>query len=205
MTDRDVSEAARQVTGLYERHAADWIKDRGQDLFEKPWLDRFLALVPPAGRLLDLGCGSGEPIARYMVSQGYDMTGVDASPSLISHCQATFPDQAWLTADMRSLDLGATYDGIVAWHSFIHLTPDDNRRMVPILRRHSRPGTVIMFTCCREPGDMLGTYRGEALYHGGIDQDEFRRLLKTHDFDVLEHVREDPDCGHATIWLARRI
>ena len=40
------SEAAK-IRDLYERHAYQWDQDRGRDLFEQPWLDRFLNLAPP--------------------------------------------------------------------------------------------------------------------------------------------------------------
>jgi hypothetical protein len=61
---------ANKIVDLYERHAENWDKDRGRHLFDKRWLDQFLKLVPPAGSTLDVGCGSGEPIARYFIERG---------------------------------------------------------------------------------------------------------------------------------------
>ena len=63
--------SAEGVIDLYSRRAAEWDADRSRALIEKPWLDRFLAHVPPGGSVLDLGCGSGEPIARYLIEQGF--------------------------------------------------------------------------------------------------------------------------------------
>ena len=34
------------------------------------------------GRLLDLGCGTGEH-SRFLASKGFDVTGVDSSPAMI--------------------------------------------------------------------------------------------------------------------------
>lgn len=47
---------------------------------EWPFLQR--ALGPPPGRLLDLGCGTGEH-SRFLASHGYDVTGIDASESML--------------------------------------------------------------------------------------------------------------------------
>lgn len=58
-----MSDAAR-IIGLYERHAAARDSERDKHLFEKSWLERFLAPLPPGSAVLDFGCGSGEPIAR---------------------------------------------------------------------------------------------------------------------------------------------
>ena len=126
-----------QIIDLYQRKAANWDADRGRSLFERRWLDRFLSLVPAHGPVLDLGCGSGEPIARYFIECGYDVTGVDLSPTLISLCTERFPASIWTVADMRKLDLGRRFDGIVAWDSFFHLTPDDQRGMFPMFGSHA--------------------------------------------------------------------
>ena len=76
------SEAAN-VVGLYERHARNWDKDRGRDLFEKPWLDSFLRFVPARGSILGIGCGSADTIARFFNQQGYEVAGVDSAAVVI--------------------------------------------------------------------------------------------------------------------------
>ena len=65
-----MSGSADSIADLYSRRAADFDADRTKTLFERPWLDAFLAPVPSGGDVLDLGCGSGEPIGRYMIEQG---------------------------------------------------------------------------------------------------------------------------------------
>ena len=48
------SEEAAGIIDLYQRKAQDWIESRARSgLFEKPWLDRFRALLPPAAPILD--------------------------------------------------------------------------------------------------------------------------------------------------------
>ncbi len=197
-----VSEAER-IIDLYRRHADDWDRDRVRDLFEKPWLDRFLALLPPEATILDLGCGSAEPIARYFIEKGCELTGVDSSGPLIEICKDRFPGRDWIVADMRALALDRRFHGVLAWDSFFHLGPDDQRGMFPIFRRHARPRAALMFTSGPSYGESVGTYGGEPLYHGSLDGAEYRSLLDRNGFDIVSHVIEDPDCGRHTIWLAR--
>jgi SAM-dependent methyltransferase len=197
------SEADR-IIGLYQRHASDWDKDRGRELFERPWLNGFLGLMPPGASVLDVGCGSGEPIGRFLIDQGCEVTGVDSSPGLIDLCKRRFPEQEWIVSDMRTLSLGRRFDGILAWNSFFHLCPDDQRRMFPIFGRHAAPNAALMFTSGPAHGEAIGTYKGEPLYHGSLDGDEYRSLLEGNGFEVVSHVVEDPTCGHHTIWLAQR-
>ena len=63
---------------------------------EAPFLERALAGIP-SRRLLDLGCGPGHH-ARLLASRGFDVVGIDASPSMlqVSWCgyTATWPASA---------------------------------------------------------------------------------------------------------------
>jgi SAM-dependent methyltransferase len=194
---------ADKIVGLYQRFAEDWDRERPRGLVEKIWLDRFTALLHPAASILDLGCGSGEPISRYLIENGFVVTGVDSSPALIGMCKARFPNQSWLVADMRMLLLNRRFNGILAWDSFFHLCPEDQERMFTIFSRHATPRAPLMFTSGPLHGEAIGTYKGEPLYHGSLDEDEYRVLLAKHGFDLISHVAEDPSCGYHTVWLAR--
>ncbi len=194
---------AEQIVSLYRRHALTWAEDRGNRLFETAWLDRFLGLVPVGGAVLDIGCGSGQPIARTCIAQGYAVTGVDSSPEMIEICREQFLLQTWQVADMRTLALGRRFAGLLAWDSFFHLCHADQRRMFPIFRAHAAPRAALMFTSGPSHGEAIGSYRGEPLFHASLDAAEYRALLDANGFDVVAHVVEDPACGRHTIWLAQ--
>jgi 2-polyprenyl-3-methyl-5-hydroxy-6-metoxy-1,4-benzoquinol methylase len=112
---------------------------------DRPWIDLFAGLLPAGGAVLDLGCGGGDPVAASLVAHGQKVTGVDASPTLISLCRERMPGQHWVVDDMRMLALGERFDGVLAWDSFFHLKPDDQAAMFAIFAAHSAPGAVLMF------------------------------------------------------------
>lgn len=191
------------IIALYERHANGFDADRGKSLFEKAWLDRFLAALDVDASILDVGCGSGEPIARYFIEAGRRITGVDSSATLIGLCRERFPAETWAVGDMRQLALGRQFGGILAWDSFFHLTPEDQRAMFPIFRAHAAPRAGLMFTSGPSAGEAIGSYRGDALYHASLDPAEYRTLLGENGFTVIAHVKEDAGCGGRTVWLVR--
>jgi SAM-dependent methyltransferase len=195
--------AADKIIGIYERHAGVWSRDRGDYLYEKGWIDSFLALLPKDPTVLDIGCGTGVPIARYLMEHRCQVTGVDASSAMITRCVDRFPERTWHLADMRTLALNQRFDGILAWDSFFHLTQDDQRRMFPIFGRHAAAGAALIFTGGPSAGEAIGSFEGEPLFHASLDTDEYRRLLHANGFDVVSHVVGDPTCGDHTIWLAR--
>lgn len=197
---------SEQIVGLYERLAHEWAGDRGRSagFMEKDWLDRFIALIPPDGTILDVGCGFGKPMAAYLLGKSLRVCGVDSSPTMISLCRREFPAGEWTVADMRTLTLGRRFSGVLAWDSFFHLTYDDQRNMFPVFAAHAAPGAPLLFTSGPRHGEAIGKLRGEPLYHASLDAGEYRALLAANGFAVLDQKTEDPDCGGHTVWLARR-
>lgn len=192
------------IAELYERRAEAWDADRRPELLaEREWLERFTALLPPAASILDIGCGSGQPIGRYLIDGGCQLVGIDTSATLIARCRARFPGHDWIVADMRGLALDRRFDGLVAWDSFFHLCHDDQRSMFPVFARHASGGAALLFTTGHEHGEAIGSCYGEPLYHASLSPAEYRSLLSAHGFDVVAHTAEDPACGYHTVWLAR--
>ena len=198
-------EAADAVIELYQENSSAWVGLRSQTLFEQSWLDRFLSVAAEGGRqILDLGCGSGQPIAEYLIANGYKITGVDGAAALTETARRHFPEHTWIVADMRNLPSLGRFHGLIAWHSFFHLAPDDQRPMFDIFGRLCHPGAALMFTSGTGFGEFIGTLEGQPLYHGSLDPTEYQSLLHENGFHLLEHVEDDPTCGGATIWLAQK-
>lgn len=195
--------SATKIIDLYERHAQSWDVDRGKSLFEEPWLARFRGAMGDDTSILDIGCGSGEPIARYFVDNAHKVTGIDSSASLIHICSTRFPEHTGIAADMRELSLVVQFSGIIAWDSFFHLSPGDQRAMFPVFRAHAKRGTALLFTSGPDHGEAIGSYQGEPLYHASLSASEYEALLKDNGFETLAHVVEDSACGGRTVWLAR--
>jgi hypothetical protein len=104
---------------------------------------------------------------------------------------------------MRALALGRRFDGVLAWHSSFHLTPDDQRQAIPRLAAHVAPGGRMMFTSGPEHGERIGSWQGEPLYSASLAPDEYRQLLAEARLEVIAHAADDAQCGGATVWLAQ--
>lgn len=197
--------AADRIVGLYQDKAADWIRDRGAALYsgargldEAKWLDLFVADLPPGASILDVGCGSGWPIGAALLERGFRVVGRDSSSALIAHARETLPAGAWEVADMRDPPPDGVFDGVLAWHSLFHLTPEAQRRVLPALANQVRPGGRLMFTSGPAHGETIGEWRGEPLYHGSLDPAAYRALL------VEAGLSLDADGAETGVWLARR-
>lgn len=190
------------IIATYDTVAADFARNRDKTLFERRWLDRMLAHAV-GRRVLDLGCGPGKPIAQYLNDRRAQVTGVDASANMTRLFAQTLPGAEVHLADMRGLRLNQSFDAILAWDSFFHLSPNDQRAMFPIFAAHCHPGTVLMFTSGHRADEPVGQVEGKPVYHASLEPAEYRSLLAENGFEVIDFVREDKTCGGHTIWLTR--
>ena len=190
------------ILPTYERVGPSWAASRTKVLFERPALDRFWSAMPgPA--LLDLGCGSGDPLALHLAGRGARVTGVDGAVSLVMLFRRMLPEHEAVHADMRTLSLGRRFDGIVAWDSFFHLCPDDQRGMFATFAAHAAPGAALTFTSGPSESESVGSVEGEPVYHASLSPEEYRDLLGRAGFGVLDYRPEDPECDRHTVWLVR--
>ena len=195
---------AGQIIEHYEKHATAWDSDRQNSAWnDRVWHDRFIDNLSAGARVLDLGCGSGRPVARHMHERGLHVTGVDSSPTMISLCHSRLPDHEWIVADMRRLSLGRRFDGILAWDSFFHLDHDDQRRMFAVFAEHASNRAVLMFNTGPEHGEAVGNYRGDPLYHASLAYAEYAALVSRIGFEVIDHATNDWQAGGRTVWLCR--
>jgi hypothetical protein len=123
---------------------------------------------------------------------------------MLSLFRRNLPDQPAVVADMRQLSLRDCYAGLLAWDSFFHLSPRDQRAMFARFRAHAASKATLMFTSGPAEGEAIGEFNGEPLYHGSLSSDEYRSLLEGAGLRVIDHAVEDPTCGYRTVWLAQR-
>ena len=106
------------------------------------------------GTVLELGCGTGRillPLARA----GRRVVGVDSSREMLDRCEAKLREEAdsvreratLRQSDVRSFDLGATYDLAIAPFRVVqHLaTIEDQLHFLDAVRRHLAPEGRFVF------------------------------------------------------------
>ena len=91
---------AEQVSGFYDTVAADYESAYGHSAGLLQFLQKALSLFKPASRILDVGCGTGAPVATTLAREGHKVTGIDITPAMIEHSRAAVPDGEFELADM---------------------------------------------------------------------------------------------------------
>ncbi len=199
--------AKRSTKAIYERQARVWDEGRSTSLYEKPWLDRFLSFLPARGRLLDLGCGSGIPVAGYFLRKGYDLVGVDYADTMIALARQRYPEiewpkAEWIVQDITQLSLEGHFDGIYSWDGFFHLSIAEQRGVLPKLAKLVKTQGAMMLTVGTGEGEVTGTVGGETVYHASLSPEEYKERLSQYGFENVTYVAEDSDSLGRSVLLA---
>src|SRR5262245_11722433 len=100
---------------------------------------------PGAASVLDVACGTGRHLEELRATFP-DMAGVDIEPGMLEVARERLPGVRVELADMRSFDLGRTFDAVTCLFSSVGYLPDldDLTTAVARMRAHLAPGGVIV-------------------------------------------------------------
>jgi len=100
---------------------------------------------PHATSLLDVACGTGKHL-ELVRADFRDVAGVDLDASLLAIARDRLPDVAFTEADMRTFDLGRTFDAVTCLFSSVGYLRDDDELTAAIGRMaaHLNPGGVLV-------------------------------------------------------------
>ncbi len=147
--------------------------------------DHFIRLVEaaragPADTLLELGTGAGH-LASHLKGR-FRCTLTDLSPDMLAISQAQNPECDHAEGDMRTLDLGRTFDVVLAHDAIAYMTTEaDLAAAIATAARHLRPGGLAVLI----PDIVTDTFepRWESGGHDGADGRALRYLEWDHDPD----------------------
>lgn len=131
----------------YNAIAGQWAAARsGFHGREQAYLDAFLDGLPTPAQLLDLGCGSGRPMAEYLLSRGHQVTGVDQSVAMLTLARTRFPAARWIESTIEDYASDEHVDGILCWDALFHIDRAQHQRLLTRFAGLLRGGGRLMLT-----------------------------------------------------------
>lgn len=165
----------------YDKHAQAFC-DSTADVEFTQIQDRFLALLPTGGTILDFGCGSGRD-AKYFLSRGFSVEATDGSEELCRRA-SKYADIKVRHETFQDLSDVNRYDGIWACSSILHLPhgelPSVLTKMQAALKRNG-----IIYTSFKH-GIFEGVRNGR--YFSDFTEASFRELLSCVEGLVIEEL-----------------
>ena len=135
MTDPSAHDPQTSYDAVADEYASRIATELQHKPFDRLLLDQFAEQVRDLGQVADIGCGPGQ-VARYLHERGARVVGIDLSPRMIECARKLHPAIEFQQADMAALPVpDATWAGIAAFYSLIHIPRD---RVVATLREFRR-------------------------------------------------------------------
>ena len=203
-----MSEAHRRtVESGYDRMAETYLATKDpEDPLVLAALEDLASLLPSGAEVLDLGCGAGVPVTRWLTDRGFAVTGVDVSARQLELARNNVPKGAFLQADMTELVLAPeSFDGAVAFHSIIHVPRAEQPALLESIHRWLRPGGVFLATMT--VSDYEGREEdwegwGAPMVWSHYDGEANVAMLRGVGFEIhYAEPRTGPGTGDAETWL----
>jgi SAM-dependent methyltransferase len=187
----------------WEAIAATFLRDRRRRSIGAATARRWAASLAPGSRVLDLGCGPGEPIARAFADAGHEISGIDASPTMIAAFRERFPGAAAACEPVEiSAFFGRSFDAVVAWGLLFLLPEEAQRRFFPRVAAALRPDGRLFFTAPVERCEWRDVSTGRISRSlGGA---AYRELLQASGFTVLAEEDDEGDNHSFEAMLGQR-
>jgi SAM-dependent methyltransferase len=118
-----------------------------------------------------VGCGSGAVISEALIAGGFEVFGIDASPTLVAEFCRRFPQAtAVCEAAQDSKFFDRKFDGAVAIGLLFLLTPDDQRVVLRRISTSLKPAGRLLFSAPREACEWTDMLTGRPSRSLGMDE-----------------------------------
>ncbi|MFO7544907.1 MAG: methyltransferase domain-containing protein [Trueperaceae bacterium] len=149
------------------------------------WAEFILALARarglPDGRLLDIGCGTGNATGP-LHARGFEVVGVDASEAMLAVARAKLPDVTFVRGDFEGFRAGGTFAMAVSVFDALNNLLSDEAFVAAAerVRQHLVPAGLFVFDV-NTPIGLRDLWEG-GLAEGWAD-DVYYRWVHTYDPD----------------------
>jgi SAM-dependent methyltransferase len=190
----------------YESISAEFLAYRGSDQsrenaigVKEAWA--WARTLRPRSSVIDLGCGPGFPITALLVEEGFDVFGIDGSPSFVRAFQRNLPGTPIACESvLESSFFDRTFDAVLSIGLMFLLKAEEQQRLIRRFADILVPGGRLLFTSPAKPHIWRDAMTGlESISFGA---EEYKKLLgasgisvageyedagKNHYFDALRN------------------
>lgn len=203
------------MQNAYDYIAEQWHSNfRGRAYVDRVlgYVDRVLGGLPPGAKVLDLGCGTGNPVAAHVARKGFHVVGLDQSGKMLEIAKRVVPEAELIHADMVGTELKGKFAAAIAWDSIFHV---ERKHHAAIYRKLSASlyagGRLLLSLGGSDAEDSAGAEGftsemfGHTFFYSGYRPKVARSLLEAEGFEIELWEVDDPSSrGHVAV-IARKL
>jgi cyclopropane fatty-acyl-phospholipid synthase-like methyltransferase len=165
---------------------------------ELAYLALLLEPLAAGSTILDLGCGTGQPIAAYIASRGHHVVGVDGSEAMLAIARKQLSAHRWIHDLIERVEFDETFTAIVCWDSLFHLPRQHHQPVLRKIHRWLVPGGRLMISSGgavddERPG-FTDTMFGQEFFYDSLSPKRMVAMIEQTGFDiVVAEMCDQPD------------
>lgn len=133
---------------------------------ERQYLDAVLSITQVGATMLDMGRGTGRPMAEYIASQGRHVLGVDQSESMLAIARRRLPAEQWVLSTMEAFAPLKGYQGALLWDLLLHIPRAEHESIVrKVVQGLPLGGRIMLTVGGSAPPACTDFMYGEAFYY----------------------------------------
>lgn len=172
---------------------------------EKLYLERLLRRVhthfPPGSRVLDAGCGEGQP-AEALAALGCQVTAVDIEPHSADWARRGSQGIAFVQAKAEQLPFAdSSFDAVWVKDAFHHM--ENPRQAMAELQRVARPGAPVVVVEANRCNPVFYVHLTLFGNHQHFSRRRFRRFLREADSEYRWYLAESRCLPWDAAWITR--
>ncbi|MBY8992212.1 MAG: class I SAM-dependent methyltransferase [Candidatus Lokiarchaeota archaeon] len=174
------------------------IDKKGEDQIK--FLSEFSSRIPLNSRVLDAGCGSGA--YSRILSENFEVTGVDISENQIKLAKKNAPKAQLICQDMTTLSFPDDYfNGILSFYAIIHIPREEHYQLLKNFYRILKINGIVLLTfhCTDDPESYVEDFFGPGIkmFWSGFDKASYLKMVQDAGFKIIwsRLVLESPKWG----------
>ena len=118
-----MGEEATTAQELFDAIGAGYEEAFGRPPMVEAAVRELVAVLPPGARVLDVGSGTGRPVAEDLTRAGHRVTGLDVSREMVRIAREQVPAAEFRHVDVREWESEAeSWDAVCAFFPFLQMT-----------------------------------------------------------------------------------
>jgi cyclopropane fatty-acyl-phospholipid synthase-like methyltransferase len=174
------------VRKQYNKIADEYLKHR--NLFKNDkYLEILINLLPTGATILDIGCGAGIPVDKYLSEKGFKVIGIDISDRQIELATKNVPTGIFERKDMLKLkEKEYSVDAVISFYAIFHTPRKKHLDLFKKIKTFLPKGGIILVTmgCADWEGRNKDFFGGEMEW-SYYDAEKNKNIIQKAGFKII--------------------
>ena len=190
----------------YNSIVKEWISHRNNTI--NTCIRDFCELLPENAHVLDIGCGTGNPIDKYLNQKGFSVVGIDISEKMIEEAQKlNLSNTVFMLKDFIDFTSSEKFDAVIAFDSIWHIEENMQEAVYIKVSQLLHSKGYFIFTHGKENGTIKGNMFSEEFIYSAFSANKVKELIEQNGMDIVlwqENYKEETTGTRDLLVIARK-